>query len=187
MIRPPTRQPIKKRTHKAMKKRDHAYIPPRSADRLRLQPRAGARAQCPHALASLPSTDANAWLPRIVAIGNGRPRRFRRQHREYPAAYAPLASRPRSSNPHSRARKTAQNLPAVSSLGGFRAPAPAHAQPSQRPAPETLHLSGSSRPPDDQLPSTLFQLSVSERSRWVAAGLTVARRYRACDSDTCPT
>src|SRR5271157_230324 len=25
MIRPPTRQPIKKRTHKAMKKRDHAY------------------------------------------------------------------------------------------------------------------------------------------------------------------
>ena len=30
-------------------------------------------------------------------------------------------------------------LPAVSSLGGFRAPAPAHPQPSQRPAPETLH------------------------------------------------
>jgi len=31
MIRPPTRQPIKKRTHKAMKKRDHAYndLPPR--------------------------------------------------------------------------------------------------------------------------------------------------------------
>src|SRR5271157_76876 len=111
MIRPPTRQPIKKRTHKAMKKRDHAYIPPRSADRLRLQPRAGTRAQCPHALASLPSTDANAWLPRIVAIGNGRPRRFRRQHREYPAAYAPLASGPRSSNPHSRARKTAPTSP----------------------------------------------------------------------------
>jgi hypothetical protein len=40
--------------------------------------------------------------------------------------------------------KPSPNLPAVSSLGGFRAPAPAHAQPSQRPAPETLDLSGSS-------------------------------------------
>jgi site-specific recombinase XerD len=52
-----------------------------------------------------------------------------------------LAGRPRSSNRHSRARQAAPTLPAVSSLGGFRAPATVHAQPSQRPAPETLHRS----------------------------------------------
>ena len=36
---------------------------------------------------------------------------FRREHGDYPAAYAPLASGPRSSNPHSRARKTAPTSP----------------------------------------------------------------------------
>ena len=35
--------------------------------------------------------------------------------------------------------KRSPYLPAVSSLGGFRAPAPGAVPPSQRPAPETLH------------------------------------------------
>src|ERR1700741_623861 len=119
-------------------------MPSRTVDRLRLRPRAGTRARRPREVACPPSTDANVSLPRIVAIENGR-RRFRRDHRPPPTADAALESRPRSSNPHRRARQTVPYLPAVSSLGGFPAPAPTHAQPSQRLAPETLHLSGSSR------------------------------------------
>jgi hypothetical protein len=60
---------------------------------------AGALQSCQRAVASPPSTDANASLPRIVAIENGRRRRFRREHRASPAAHASLATHPRSSNP----------------------------------------------------------------------------------------
>src|SRR5208337_200521 len=53
------------------------------------------------------------------------------------------AIRRRSTNLHSGAPTNSPFLPAVSSLGGFRTPAPHPARPSCKgPASETLHLSG---------------------------------------------
>src|SRR5208337_1180623 len=93
-------------------------IPPRTVDRLRLQPRAGTRAQRPSEVARPLATEANASLLPIVAIENGQRRRFRRSRQAPPIADASLASRPRPSIPHRRARQTVPlPPPAVSSLG----------------------------------------------------------------------
>jgi hypothetical protein len=48
-----------------------------AAHRLRLQPRAGTRARRPPEVASPPATEANASLPRIVAMETPNHRHFR--------------------------------------------------------------------------------------------------------------
>ena len=107
-------------------------IPPRTVDHLRLQPRAGTRARRPREVASPPATEANASLPRIVAIENGQRRRFRRRHQAPPAAATSLASHPRSSNPHRRARQTVPLPPRGFLLGRLSSAGPGPVAPSQR-------------------------------------------------------
>ena len=101
-----------------------ARIPPRTHDRLRVWPQAGTRARRPCEIANPPATEADASLPRIVASENAQPRRFRRKQRAPPAADAPLDSRPRSSNPHRRVRRTAPKPPRGFLLGRLSGPGP---------------------------------------------------------------
>jgi hypothetical protein len=88
------------------------------------------------------STTAPAPDPRILVTEHARRRRSRRPDCA-PLATAPThPTRTRPSNPHrSRPTNTAPFLSAVSSLGGFRTPAPALTRPSCKgPASKTLHL-----------------------------------------------
>ena len=90
-----------------------------------------------------------------------------------------LASRPRSSNPHWRARQTVlPTSPAVSSLGGFRSAGPGVTpNQSQGPAPETLS------PPKRAFPSPR-QRQECPRKRPKALREPCARSGRSPDDDS---
>ncbi len=95
--------------------------------------------RCPHDLRRLSPTAAPTPAPRILVPEKARRLRSHRQQCAPPTPEAPPALSPRPQNPH-RSRPTKQPLflPAVSSLRGFRTPAPVLAQPSakgRRPKP----------------------------------------------------
>ena len=109
-----------------------ARIPPRTHDRLRVWPQAGTRARRPCEIANPPATEADASLPRIVASENAQPAASaeNNERRRLPTPRSTAVRDPQI--PIGALDKQSPNLPAVSSLGGFRAPAPGAVPPSQR-------------------------------------------------------